>query len=222
MANREGPSIRLEASCSGCRYECNASYAVQGDSGFDVSCSHPNNPGRHIGDSTWRTPSWCPLLAAVLHPDAPIHPDEHCIVCPYCLYEDDEPGEYSSLEHDGDTMFFECPECGQTSKVTVSITREYLSEPVDPEIPRTAFYVNISYEGEPSFPMLLAPASSTSINIFVAALLKTGRDPFLAGVLQQLVLEGHDGTPLSTASLLVNQGVRPNHQLTIRRKVTEP
>jgi len=62
MSEREGPQVRIDASCSGCTHERNESYAVQGDSGFNVSCAHPNNPNRHIGDTTWRTPEWCPLL----------------------------------------------------------------------------------------------------------------------------------------------------------------
>ncbi len=60
---REGPAIRTEASCSGCAHEKSESYAVQGDSGFDVSCLHPKAPtSNRIGDSIWRTPEWCPLM----------------------------------------------------------------------------------------------------------------------------------------------------------------
>lgn len=65
QVGREGPSISITASCSGCRYEHCESYRVQGDSGHDVSCTHPEGKG-YVGDTTWRTPAWCPLLAAAL------------------------------------------------------------------------------------------------------------------------------------------------------------
>lgn len=59
---QQGPMVRIEATCSGCVYVQSARYAAQGDSGCDVSCAHPNNPGKSIGDTTWCTPDWCPLL----------------------------------------------------------------------------------------------------------------------------------------------------------------
>lgn len=64
---RNGPRIMIKASCFDCEYEHSESYAVQGDSGHDVSCTHPDAPAKSdIGDTTWDTPSWCPLLAQAL------------------------------------------------------------------------------------------------------------------------------------------------------------
>lgn len=68
--DRMGPRLTLEASCNGCAHCHEESYAVQGDSGFDVECAHPSaaEPGkrRRIGDTTWSTPKWCPLMADAL------------------------------------------------------------------------------------------------------------------------------------------------------------
>lgn len=61
MEKREGPLLTIVASCSGCAHERAVYYAVQGDSGYNVSCVHPNGQGR-IGDTTWATPAWCPLM----------------------------------------------------------------------------------------------------------------------------------------------------------------
>jgi len=59
----EGPKVRVEASCSDCVHCRNDRYVCQGDSGFDVSCGHPDVKGdRRIGDTTWKTPAWCPFL----------------------------------------------------------------------------------------------------------------------------------------------------------------
>lgn len=58
--SRVGPKLTVSASCSGCVHERSEHYAVQGDSGHNVTCAHPSSPGRHIGDTTWSTPSWCP------------------------------------------------------------------------------------------------------------------------------------------------------------------
>lgn len=60
--SRIGPEIRVEVSCFGCTFCKSESYAVQGDSGHNVSCTHPDTADSAIGDTTWRTPSWCPLL----------------------------------------------------------------------------------------------------------------------------------------------------------------
>lgn len=74
QAKRVGPKLEIVASCSGCAFERSESYAVQGDSGHRVFCDHSDGKG-YIGDTTWRTPSWCPLLGAVyrsLGPDPAI------------------------------------------------------------------------------------------------------------------------------------------------------
>ncbi len=60
--SRIGPKIRIEASCFDCKFCRSERYAVQGDSGQDVSCTHPGAANSEIGDTTWATPAWCPLL----------------------------------------------------------------------------------------------------------------------------------------------------------------
>lgn len=60
-----GPIVTVTRSCSGCRYERSQSYKVQGDSGQHVECHHPKAPTKnYIGDTTWRTPDWCPASTA--------------------------------------------------------------------------------------------------------------------------------------------------------------
>lgn len=70
MAKREGPSVNIEMSCFDCAHEESTRYQCQGDSGRDVTCAHPeagpNGGARYIGDTTWKTPEWCPLRGAAL------------------------------------------------------------------------------------------------------------------------------------------------------------
>ena len=67
MSKREGPRVRFDASCFDCAYEHSEHYAVQGDSGCDVTCTHPDAPDkRDIGDTNWTTPKWCPLLVVAI------------------------------------------------------------------------------------------------------------------------------------------------------------
>ena len=62
-ADREGPRIIITRSCDGCRWVRSSYYAIQGDSGFDVSCGHPSwKICKSIGDARWATPDWCPCL----------------------------------------------------------------------------------------------------------------------------------------------------------------
>lgn len=56
----EGPRITIEGSCLACKHCVSESYHAQGDSGCNVSCGLVK---RAIGDTTWRTPVWCPFLA---------------------------------------------------------------------------------------------------------------------------------------------------------------
>jgi hypothetical protein len=63
---RNGPLLRIEASCNGCEFETHQRYSVQGDSGCDVYCTHPAAPKSDVGDSTWKTPEWCPLLSVAI------------------------------------------------------------------------------------------------------------------------------------------------------------
>jgi hypothetical protein len=66
-SNQEGPSISLEITCSGCKYVRTERYSVQSDNGCDVSCAHESAPfDKYIGDTTWTTPSWCPLSKMAL------------------------------------------------------------------------------------------------------------------------------------------------------------
>jgi hypothetical protein len=64
---RPGPRLTVEASCHSCSHVKSVKYQDQGDSGYDVECTHvPSDTGAphpyHIGDSHWRTPPWCPFL----------------------------------------------------------------------------------------------------------------------------------------------------------------
>lgn len=66
---RVGPLVTVKRSCNGCVHERSDYYACQGDSGFHVSCAHPDAPEpRRIGNSSWDTPAWCPELP---QPDPP-------------------------------------------------------------------------------------------------------------------------------------------------------
>jgi len=63
----EGPRLRIVASCDQCTYLKVTPYRVQGDSGRDVECTHPDAHG-YIGESRFdSTPSWCALLKDALH-----------------------------------------------------------------------------------------------------------------------------------------------------------
>lgn len=69
MSDREGPKTTIRRSCLDCKYEHSERYQVQGDSGHDVSCTHPSLPqAKRIADTSWNTPDWCPFLVA---PSAP-------------------------------------------------------------------------------------------------------------------------------------------------------
>lgn len=56
---RSGPRVTVKLSCFDCTAVRSESYACQGDSGFNVTCSAT---GKTIGDTTWETPGWCPLV----------------------------------------------------------------------------------------------------------------------------------------------------------------
>lgn len=61
--NDDGPTATVSLTCFDCRHERSKSYAYQSDSGHIVSCAHPSLPEpRCIGDTTWTTPAWCPVL----------------------------------------------------------------------------------------------------------------------------------------------------------------
>jgi hypothetical protein len=69
-AKRNGPHLHVIATCQGCVHEHSEHYCIEDgndvDSGHDVYCMHPASQGgqrRRIGDTTWHTPQWCPLLA---------------------------------------------------------------------------------------------------------------------------------------------------------------
>lgn len=65
----DGPALSLKASCFNCSYERSTRYRAQGDSGSDVECAHPvaNAQGhKSVGDTTWDTPQWCPLLSGAV------------------------------------------------------------------------------------------------------------------------------------------------------------
>lgn len=73
MSKNDGPRVTISASCFDCAHEESESYAVQGDSGCKVYCAHPSvvaesalRSRRRVGDTTWATPAWCPLLAPAI------------------------------------------------------------------------------------------------------------------------------------------------------------
>lgn len=67
MEKRQGPKLTVTASCQGCAHERSEYYCVEDgndcDSGFHVTCAHPAGRDR-VGDFTWNTPEWCPLMTA--------------------------------------------------------------------------------------------------------------------------------------------------------------
>jgi hypothetical protein len=62
----QGPKISLKLSCYECEHCKSTPYRIQGDSGHDVSCKEPSIVDRHIADTRWDTPEWCPLRAKSL------------------------------------------------------------------------------------------------------------------------------------------------------------
>lgn len=60
-----GPKAVTTWTCETCIHVHGEYYARQGDHGYDVSCKLAQ---RAIGDTTWRTPGWCPLLPAASAP----------------------------------------------------------------------------------------------------------------------------------------------------------
>lgn len=54
-----GPKVTIRGNCHECVHCRSISYTCQGDSGSDVDCMLVN---KAIGDTTWDTPDWCPLL----------------------------------------------------------------------------------------------------------------------------------------------------------------
>lgn len=59
-----GPSVRLVLSCFDCQHCKSESYTCQGDSGSELYCLAAN--GRHIGNSNWSTPNWCPFRSEAI------------------------------------------------------------------------------------------------------------------------------------------------------------
>lgn len=61
-----GPRLRIVASCNMCGHIKVTPYQVQGNSGRDVECTHPDGQG-YIGERQFdSTPQWCPLLKGAL------------------------------------------------------------------------------------------------------------------------------------------------------------
>lgn len=64
-AEQYGPDERIVRTCNACKACVSESYRCQSDSGHDVYCTHPALPERkRIGDTTWSTPDWCPVIVA--------------------------------------------------------------------------------------------------------------------------------------------------------------
>jgi len=57
----KGPQKSVKYSCRNCDHCKSEHYAVQGDSGHDVYCAHPNVKKKFIADTNWETPDWCPI-----------------------------------------------------------------------------------------------------------------------------------------------------------------
>lgn len=51
------------------------------------------------------------------------------ITCPFCKFVDDQTVDIG-LEKDGSEIEWECTNCGNSSRVTMSITRNYSAEPL--------------------------------------------------------------------------------------------
>lgn len=66
MATREGPEVRVELRCFDCVYVSSERYVKHNDSGYNVSCNHPEIGKRQIGDTSWTTPCWCPFLTEAM------------------------------------------------------------------------------------------------------------------------------------------------------------
>lgn len=73
---QSGPTVKLELSCFDCQHCKSSRYTCQGDSGSDVFCGAMNN--RTIGDTTWKTPEWCPFRAAAIREMVSQPPKEPC------------------------------------------------------------------------------------------------------------------------------------------------
>jgi len=60
----EGPKRTVKWSCFSCKFCRSENYICQGDSAFDVYCTHPSlaQEQLHIGDTRWDTPNWCPCI----------------------------------------------------------------------------------------------------------------------------------------------------------------
>ena len=67
MAKRLGPTLTITASCYDCKNCHSEPYRRQGDSGYDVTCTHADHKGiGYIGDTTFKMPDWCPLHQGAL------------------------------------------------------------------------------------------------------------------------------------------------------------
>lgn len=70
MTKIKGPIISLSVKCLNCVYCNSEEYSVQGDSGIDVYCTHPDfESKKYIGDTKWDTPTFCPYLKSVKYSD---------------------------------------------------------------------------------------------------------------------------------------------------------
>lgn len=76
MPDRIGPKVSLSLSCFDCIHCHTKSYTCQGDSGSTVSCGAEGD--RHIGDTSWNTPNWCPFKnEAILRAITVLREDSH-------------------------------------------------------------------------------------------------------------------------------------------------
>lgn len=66
MTKQIGPTHTTQSSCFNCSLCKSERYVFEdgndGDSGHNVYCTHENVGKKYIGDTTWSTPDWCPVL----------------------------------------------------------------------------------------------------------------------------------------------------------------
>lgn len=71
MTKRNGPLIHVDSSCWDCTYEKSERFICQADSGWYISCAHPDYPASGMQNrTTHSTPMQCPLLLQALRSKA--------------------------------------------------------------------------------------------------------------------------------------------------------
>lgn len=58
----KGPEVKLSFNCSNCEYCIVDQYNFFGRTRLFMNCKHPNIGGKKIGESTFKTPDFCPYF----------------------------------------------------------------------------------------------------------------------------------------------------------------